>query len=607
MDKNWLIRTKSNHILGPVSKEKVLELYQNGSIKPDDEVCTGNGYWFFIREEELVEKFLLGSEVQGFNPISEAKDVLTSKNQSIEDTDSVSDVTLVGGINLSILNDEKKGNQIAPVPPVPDQKSEVPEFNSGPSQKEEISNSHQNQSSQNQDSKKKSKLKPRRVVTPPANRDQALKKQNWLKYVVIIGFILLLLMLYFRNRIIDKFLNSDSITSGVSLISNSFAQDLSPEKKKLLEENISLESVTFYPIIGLDGFKVVSSLEIENISCETLSQNLYQLGIILFPPDKINEKFLIKIRDCVVKLTSDHPLKQWIKWVAVPHSINSQEQNKFNLLNDLIYSHFNLITDPKVKEQITKMIKEVPENSLPEKILKSYLYLLIGNIARSDLLISEIITSPPRVNWEHTFKVEKSVFHKIALMKMEQILKKLSHHPADRKVVHLLILYFKSYFNDPSLLKLVDDIEITETLAKLDLKYVESLAPEIVNFARISRLSEKKRIAALRLLNRDLKEQAYWIWPFINIEPLISDELFPVLAELEKKDELWFIYLMQDEKLSDLFSKKAGKSFLPARRSFLNQGLLSRNSFMMSLYKLIEIGDINKELVDKAIKHLLDE
>jgi len=70
MDKNWLIRTKSNHILGPVSKEKVLELYHNGSIKPDDEVCTGNGYWFFIREEELVEKYLLGSEIQGFNPIS---------------------------------------------------------------------------------------------------------------------------------------------------------------------------------------------------------------------------------------------------------------------------------------------------------------------------------------------------------------------------------------------------------------------------------------------------------------------------------------------------------------------------------------------------------
>jgi hypothetical protein len=72
IEKNWLIRTKSNHILGPVSKEKVLELYNNGSIKQDDEICSGNGYWFFVREDELVSRFLLGKEVQSFNPISEA-------------------------------------------------------------------------------------------------------------------------------------------------------------------------------------------------------------------------------------------------------------------------------------------------------------------------------------------------------------------------------------------------------------------------------------------------------------------------------------------------------------------------------------------------------
>jgi hypothetical protein len=83
MDKIWLIRTKSNHILGPVSKEKVIELYKNGSIKADDEICSGNGYWFFIRETELVNRFLLGQEAQGFNPISEAKDVITANISNI--------------------------------------------------------------------------------------------------------------------------------------------------------------------------------------------------------------------------------------------------------------------------------------------------------------------------------------------------------------------------------------------------------------------------------------------------------------------------------------------------------------------------------------------
>ena len=100
MGKNWLIRTKSNHILGPVSKEKVLELYQNGSIKQDDEICSGNGYWFFIRENNLVEKYLLGNSNQSFNPISEAKDVLTSSDSGSGYEATRDDITVVGGIDF---------------------------------------------------------------------------------------------------------------------------------------------------------------------------------------------------------------------------------------------------------------------------------------------------------------------------------------------------------------------------------------------------------------------------------------------------------------------------------------------------------------------------
>lgn len=77
--KNWLIRTKNNHILGPVSKNKLVDLYKNGSVKSDDEVSSGNGYWFFVREKELVDRFLMGDEPQGFNPVQEAENMLTAK------------------------------------------------------------------------------------------------------------------------------------------------------------------------------------------------------------------------------------------------------------------------------------------------------------------------------------------------------------------------------------------------------------------------------------------------------------------------------------------------------------------------------------------------
>lgn len=109
MEKNWLIRTKSNHILGPVSKEKVVELYHNGSLKPSDEICSGNGYWFFIREEELVNRFLLGNERQGFNPLSEAKDILTSKETPAPaEAQPHTDITLVGNIDLKALKEQEQ-------------------------------------------------------------------------------------------------------------------------------------------------------------------------------------------------------------------------------------------------------------------------------------------------------------------------------------------------------------------------------------------------------------------------------------------------------------------------------------------------------------------
>ena len=106
MEKNWLIRTKSNHILGPVSKDKVLELYHNGTVKPDDEICSGNGFWFYIREDDMVAHYLSGSEIQGFNPISEAKDVLTASPNARPDK-TTDDVTQIGTLNISMLKEDK--------------------------------------------------------------------------------------------------------------------------------------------------------------------------------------------------------------------------------------------------------------------------------------------------------------------------------------------------------------------------------------------------------------------------------------------------------------------------------------------------------------------
>ena len=81
MERNWLIRTYQKQILGPVSKQKLLDFIQKGSVGFTDEVTSGNGYWFYLKEKELVEKYLFGDLPQSFNPVSEAKSVLIHKNR----------------------------------------------------------------------------------------------------------------------------------------------------------------------------------------------------------------------------------------------------------------------------------------------------------------------------------------------------------------------------------------------------------------------------------------------------------------------------------------------------------------------------------------------
>lgn len=79
-EKNWLIRTSNFQILGPVSKDKIIEFVNKGSLKGDDEITSGNGYWFHIKEEDLLEKYILGDIPQTFNPITEAPNILTANN-----------------------------------------------------------------------------------------------------------------------------------------------------------------------------------------------------------------------------------------------------------------------------------------------------------------------------------------------------------------------------------------------------------------------------------------------------------------------------------------------------------------------------------------------
>lgn len=207
MEKNWLIRTKSNHILGPVSKEKVLELFKNGSLKANDEICTGNGFWFFIREEDMVERYLIGNAKQPFNPLSEAKNVLTQKEEP--HVQEPTDITLIGSINLDEINDE------------------VPESSS--SQNEPVEKSTPKKSASVEDQKKN---QPKLRVAKQVQKKVAIpkKKHTYLKILFLFFFLILLSLTYYRKKIIQYFFDGEM--TRVSLFQSAYAQTEVLEVKK---------------------------------------------------------------------------------------------------------------------------------------------------------------------------------------------------------------------------------------------------------------------------------------------------------------------------------------------------------------------------------------
>jgi hypothetical protein len=103
--KKWMVRTKSNFLLGPISKQKLIELIESGSVLQDDEVSSGNGHWFFFREKSLVDRYIFGEELQSFNPVSEA--LLERRERQFESSETPDPIE-ADDKDITLFNFKKK-------------------------------------------------------------------------------------------------------------------------------------------------------------------------------------------------------------------------------------------------------------------------------------------------------------------------------------------------------------------------------------------------------------------------------------------------------------------------------------------------------------------
>lgn len=260
-----------------------------------------------------------------------------------------------------------------------------------------------------------------------------------------------------------------------------------------------------------------------------------------------------------------------------------------------------------MKNQIIEILSEISEDTVADRVLKSYLYLMIGNVTRSDNILIQITQRPPIENWKN-FKAQKSLYTKLSIANLDQILMKFEKHPTDRRAFQLFIKYLKAFYNEATLLNSISNIKDDLLAHKLDLRYIEKISPHLVHYLRVVRFKESNRLLKLKDPKEfPFDEQSYWIWPFIDVDSIISEDFYSEIERVEKHDELWFIYLMRNEKMVDLYQKKNNKGFIIGKRKFLREQLKNKSVFMLSLYKLIEMGDIDEALVLETVKFLTNE
>jgi hypothetical protein len=367
-----------------------------------------------------------------------------------------------------------------------------------------------------------------------------------------------------------------------------------------------VDGITFRPVVGIDGFNILSSFDIDNFTCSKLQFPVQQIAIILYPEELINEKFLIKVRECVLKLNDEHPVKKRITSISKDKKLNSEFQKELDFLNEILNSPFNLITDQKIRSGVNNLIAHIPDDTNIDKLLKSYLFLMIGNITHSDNILKTLIRQSPREFYQSK-SAKPSIYAPLALIHIEKILTKFSRHPADRLIFNLFISYLKAFINKSDLLESVSDFDLGNLDKKIWLAYTEKIAPDLVRELRLASLNLVDRNNLLRDSEKySVKMQSYWIWPFLEVTPILSEKLVDEIVAIEKTDPLWVVYFIADERLQDLYFKRSGLG-LKQRRQFLRDGLKNEKDFMLVLYKLIEMGDIDEGLVTKLSDFVVHE
>ncbi len=316
--------------------------------------------------------------------------------------------------------------------------------------------------------------------------------------------------------------------------------------------------------------------------------------------------FLIKLRECLPQIASNVSLNAWYSHLteAKKNLLNPEEEK---LLLDVIFSQFNLIIDKNIKSKIIKVIQELNEESLDQIILKSYLYLIIGNTARSDNLLKNFFLTRPFENWKRKNNL-KSKYSQIIKNNFGQILKKIKNHPSDRAYFQYFCEYLYTFYTLEDFYGVNQFCSGIDNFEKINNEYSRNIFFPFSNYLSFDFFNQDKKIEfLLEEFKKDKDIFFSWYWPLWTEINYFRPEVLDELNQIEKKDEFFVIFILNNNLLIDLYTQRFKKSSIYGRVSLLKKYFENRSTAMLSLYKLLESGYVDSYLVDYMSRYLIDE
>ncbi len=598
MDKVWLIRTTSNQLLGPVSIKKIRELLEKGSLKAEDEISCGNGYWFFVREKELVEKYINNEIPQGFNPVAEADSVLTALPQEIG---SIENPIIPTEDDLAFPEDDEKELILEEL------KLSADTLSDDPIVEQEASVQHEKEQVKPLNRKT---MKPLTEKEPVAQVKSSFFNQNLLLFLAVILFILALAGFYFRKRLVKEF-----IETNIHIITPGYAQVIPEQVKKKLNY---LDRFSFGPfqIQGyntISGFNLVSSKDFQIENCDLLKSKSFIAGLILVDNLSSSEKEFINKCSIIIS-------KKQVKIDDVLYPVDEESLKRIKVISSKVFKRketdiellatFRNIKDSDNKIEIKKIVDHFERSP---RLFSKMALLSIFNALNLQGKVNSIITSILSTEYSDHFYAEEyslQLNRKLSLLTFE-ILEELKENYNNTLQFDSLTAYLSIHLEE-----YLRDLITEEFTIPNRLSYVKEKTQSFNNAKRfpfawtfwIEKYSSEKELLKFMdeaLAYERLTSEQNLLTTFYSAFPKEEakrQKLSDALKVLRQSKELVrrerAVRSLENEAFYNYLISKGEvdlKALFVERKNIYNQSLKDEKAILYSIFNLLKLGKFEDE------------